>query len=303
MSTLESTSRVIIAERPPVHGLAWGLLGVIIFSLTLPFTHVAVRTLDPVFVGAGRAVVAGVLAAVLLGITRSSWLTRHQVGSALVVAAGVVIGFPLLTSVALRDVPASHGAVVIGILPAATAVVAVLRGRESPSPTFWMASFAGAASVLGFVLIGGGATGVAGADVLLLLAVVAAAIGYAEGGLLARQIGAWRTICWALVLALPVMVPLTIGSVLANPVTADASGWLAFGYVSLFSMFLGFFAWYRGLAIGPIASVSQIQLAQGVFTLAWAAAFFGDALTVATAAGAACVVLFAFLAVTARVQR
>lgn len=303
MTTLESTSLPIAAERPPVQGLAWGLLGVIIFSLTLPFTHVAVRTLDPVFVGAGRAVVAGALAVLLLVITRSCWLARPQVGSALVVAAGVVIGFPLLTSLALRDVPASHGAVVIGILPAATAVVAVLRGRESPSPTFWVASLAGAASVVGFVLIGGGRAGLAGADVLLLLAVGAAAIGYAEGGLLARQIGAWRTICWALVLALPVMVALTVGSVLANPVTADASGWLAFGYVSLFSMFLGFFAWYRGLALGPIASVSQIQLAQGVFTLAWAAAFFGDVLDAATATGAACVVLFASLAVTARVQR
>lgn len=260
MSTMESTSRVDAAERAPVRGLAWGLLGVIIFSLTLPFTHVAVRTLDPVFVGAGRAVVAGALAAVLLLVTRSSPLGRRQLGSALVVAGGVVIGFPVLTSLAMRDVPASHGAVVIGILPAATAVVAVLRGRESPSATFWVASLAGAASVIGFVVVGGGGSGAAGADVLLLLAVVAAAIGYAEGGLLARRVGAWRTICWALVLALPVMVPLTIGSVLTNPVTADATGWLAFGYVSLFSMFLGFFAWYRGLAIGPIAAVSQIQL-------------------------------------------
>ncbi|MGJ9422843.1 DMT family transporter [Aeromicrobium sp. CF3.5] len=303
MRTIESSVASPTSDRVPARGVLWGLIGVITFSLTLPFTHVAVRTLDPVFVGAGRGVVAGALAALLLVITRSPRLTRRHVGSALVVAGGVVVGFPLLTSLAMREVPASHGAVVIGILPAATAVVAVLRGRESPSATFWVASWAGAASVIGFVLIGGGPTGLAGADVLLLLAVVAAAIGYAEGGLLARQIGAWRTICWALVLALPIMVPMTIGSVVAHPVSADLSGWVAFGYVSLFSMFLGFFAWYRGLAIGPISSVSQIQLAQGVFTLIWAAAFFGDALTIATVTGAACVVLCAFLAVTARVQR
>lgn len=290
--------------RATATGMLWGLLGVLIFSLTLPFTHVAVRTLDPVFVGAGRAVVAAALAIVVLAATRSARPDRRRGVRLLVVAGGVVVGFPLLTSLAMQEAPASHGAVVIGVLPAATAVAAVLRSRERPSRTFWIASLAGAVSVLGFVLVGTGASdGLGRADVLLLLAVVAAAAGYAEGGLLAREIGSWQTICWALVLSLPLMVPLTIGSAMAQPVSAGPAGWTAFAYVSVFSMFLGFFAWYRGLAIGPMASVSQIQLVQGVLTLLWSVAFFGDALTVATVAAACLVLVCAFLAVTARVRR
>ncbi len=294
----------VLGHRAPASGLLWGFVGVGIFSLTLPFTHVAVATLDPLFVGAGRAVVAAVLAAAVLAVTCSPRPARRHVGRLLVVGGGVVLGFPLLTSIAMSSAPASHGAVVIGVLPAVTAAVAVVRGRERPAPLFWCASVAGASVVIGYVLIGAGDdVGLGPADVLLLLAVVAAAIGYAEGGLLAREIGSWQTICWALVLSLLLTIPLTVWSATTVGVSAPASGWLAFAYVSVFSMFLGFFAWYRGLAIGPMASVSQIQLVQGALTLVWSAAFFGDALTLSNLVGAGLVLVCASVAVSARVRR
>ncbi|MGD8194521.1 DMT family transporter [Herbiconiux sp. P18] len=301
-------------QRGATPGLAWGFVGVLAFSFTLPFTRIAVATLDPLFVGAGRALVAAVLAGVVLTATRSRLPARRLWPRILVVAGGVVLGFPFLTSFALQSAPAAHGAVVIGLLPAATAVVAVLRARERPSRMFWVASVAGAMAVVGFtVLASGGFGGLHASDLLLLGAVVAAAVGYAEGGLLAREMGSWQVICWALVAAAPVMAVLTGVSIAAHPLfgagagggagATGLDGWLAFGYVSVVSMFLGFFAWYRGLGIGPIASVSQMQLVQPVLTIAWAALLLGEALTPLTLAGAVAVVACAALAVRARVRR
>ena len=288
-------------------GTAFGLAGVLTFSLTLPFTRLAVRDLDPLFVGSGRAVVAALLAAVLLSARRVPRPSRAQLARLLVVAAGVVAGFPLLTSAALRSVPASHGAVVIGVLPLATAVAAAVRGRERPPLRFWLAGAAGLVAVLGFLATGTGGFGRPGAaDVLLLGAVALAALGYAEGGLLAREIGAWQTICWALLIALPVMVPLAVVGAVRGGLTATAhagaGAWLAFGYLSVFSMFLGFFAWYRGLAIGPLTSVSQLQLLQSVFTLAWSALFFGEDVGAWVWTAAAAVLLCALAATRARIR-
>jgi drug/metabolite transporter (DMT)-like permease len=280
------------------------LLGVLAFSFTLPFTRVAVATLDPLMVSAGRAVVAAALAAVVLLATRSPLPSRRLWPRILVVAAGVVVGFPMLTSFALQTSPASHGAVVIGLLPAATAVVAVMRGRERPSRMFWIASGAGALAVIAFTVItSGGFGGVHLSDLLLLGAVVAAAVGYAEGALLSREIGSWQVICWALIAAAPVMAALTGISVAQHPPVAPLEGWLAFAYVSAISMFLGFFAWYRGLAIGPIASVSQIQLVQPVLTIVWAALLLGEPLTLLTVVGALAVIVCAAAAVRSRVRR
>ncbi|GAA2235977.1 DMT family transporter [Herbiconiux moechotypicola] len=274
------------------------------FSFTLPFTRIAVTGIDPLVVGAGRAVVAAALGAVVLAVTRSRIPSRRLWLRLLVVAAGVVVGFPFLTSFALQTAPASHGAVVIGLLPAATAVVAVLRGRERPGLLFWVASAAGAAAVIGFTVVtSGGFGGVHLSDLLLLGAVVAAAVGYAEGALLAREIGSWQVICWALVAASPLMLALTAVGVAAHPPTAGVDGWLAFAYLAGVSMFLGFFAWYRGLAIGPIASISQIQLVQPVLSILWAALLLGEQLTPATLVGALAVVACATLAVRARVRR
>jgi drug/metabolite transporter (DMT)-like permease len=284
-------------------GLLFGVLGVLAFSFTLPFTRIAVEQLDPLFIGAGRAIVAAALAAVVLAVTRQRFPRGAQWLRLGIVAVGVVAGFPLLTSFALQTVPAAHGAVVIGLLPAATAVAAVIRAKERPSIAFWVASGAGVASVVAFIAVaGGGLDGLHPSDLLLLGAVVLAAIGYAEGALLSRELGSWQTICWALVVALPVMIPLTAVSLAGHGWPhADASHWMAFGYLALVSMFLGFFAWYRGLAIGPIAQVSQIQLVQPVLTIVWSALIVGERLDLLVWLGALVVVACAALAVRARV--
>ena len=290
-------------------GMAFGLLGVLAFSFTLPFTRVAVAELSPLFIGAGRAVAAALLGAIVLAVVRPRLPRgRHWLRLA-VVGLGVVAGFSLLTSFALQTVPAAHGAVVIGLLPAATAAAAVLRAKERPSRAFWWASAAGVVAVIGFVAISaGGIAALQPADLLLVAAVVSAAIGYAEGAMLSRELGSWQTICWALLVSLPVMVPLTVVGA-ASMIEANhrwpevgLQAWLAFAYLATVSMFLGFFAWYRGLAIGPISRVSQIQLVQPVFTIVWSALLLHEHLDWTVWAGAAVVVLCAATAVRSRVR-
>jgi drug/metabolite transporter (DMT)-like permease len=215
----------------------------------------------------------------------------------------VVVGFPFLTTYALTVAPASHGAVVIAILPAATAVAAVLRTRERPAPAFWAAAGLGAVAAVVFAALqGGGVGGLGWPDLLLFGAVLAAAIGYAEGGLLSRELGSWQTISWALLLAAPVMTVLTVAAWAAAPPRASAAAWLAFAYLAAVSMYLGFFAWYRGLALGPMAQVSQTQLVQPILTITWAAVLLGEPLTWPTAAGAAAVIACATLAVRTRLR-
>lgn len=285
-------------------GLWWGLLGVAAFSFTLPFTRMAVDGLSPLFIGAGRAVVAAVCAAAVLLVTRQAWPSATQWLRLAVVGGGVVAGFPLLTSFALQTAEAGHGAMVIGLLPAATAAMAVIRGRERPTRSFWLFALLGAmAAVLFASLQHGGAGQLRWADLLLFAAVIAGAVGYAEGGLLARELGAWQTVSWALVLFSPLMLGLTVFSVTQEPPVATPVHWAAFAYLGVVSMFLGFFAWYRGLAIGPMAQVSQVQLVQPVLTLLWAALLLGEHITVPTILGGAAVIMCAGLAVRARLTR
>jgi drug/metabolite transporter (DMT)-like permease len=213
----------------------------------------------------------------------------------------VVVGFPLFTSLALMTQTAAHGAVVISVLPAVTAVFAVLRGGERPRPMFWAASAAGLVAVLAFLAFSGAMSGsVEPADLFLLAAVALCGLGYAEGGALARDLGGARTICWALVASLPVTVPVTAVAALAHPPHADAVGWLGFGYLTVVSMFLGFFAWYAGLARGGVAHVGQLQLAQPVLTLAWSALLLSEPVG-ASAVGASLLVL-ACVALTQRTR-
>ena len=284
-------------------GLWWGLLGVAAFSFTVPFTRVAVAGLSPLFIGSGRAVVAATLASVALILTRQRLPLPRQWARLAVVGGGIVVGFPLLTSFALTSVPASHGAVVIALLPAATATAAVLRGHERPRTAFWLATLAGAAAAVGFAFAQPGGLGqLHWADLMLLGAVAAAAVGYAEGGLLARELGAWQTVSWALVLAAPLMVALAALAVAQQPPSATPAQWASFAYLGVVSMFLGFFAWYRGLAIGPMTQVSQIQLVQPVLSIAWAALILGESLTQTTLIGGAAVIACAGLAVRARLK-
>ncbi|RKT56078.1 DMT family transporter [Saccharothrix australiensis] len=276
---------------PPGAGLGWGLLGVVAFSFTVPFTRVAVGGLSPLFIGAGRAVVAALLAAAALALTRQPRPRGGQWARLAVVAGGVVVGFPVLTSYALTTAPAGHGAVVVALLPVATAVLAAARGKERPPASFWVLSAVGALAALVFASVQGGGFGrLHWSDLLLFGAVVAAAIGYAEGGLLARELGSWQTVSWALVLAAPLMTALTVASAVQRPPSGTAAQWAAFGYLAVVSMFLGFFAWYRGLAIGPMARVSQVQLVQPVMTISWAAVLLHEELTWPTVIGGAVVI-------------
>ncbi|GAA4032628.1 DMT family transporter [Allokutzneria multivorans] len=269
-----------------------GSLGVLAFSFSLPATRLAVAGMDPWFVAFGRAVVAAALAVVYLRVTRAPLPDRSQLWRLAVVAFGVVVGFPLFTSLALVTQTASHGAVAVALLPAATAVFAVLRAGERPSRVFWLASGGGLLAVLAFFVVAGGAGGgFEAADLLLLAAILACALGYAEGGALSRELGGARTICWALVVSLPVTLPVTAVSVaLGDFANVNASSLFGFGYVSAISMFLGFFAWYAGLARGGVARIGQLQLVQPVLTLLWSALFLGENPGIA-AVGAAVIVL------------
>jgi len=270
-------------------GMLWGLLGVIAFSLTLPATRLAVAYLDPVFVGLGRAVVAAALAAAVLLGTRARRPDRRTLAGLVLVALGVVVGFPLFSAYAMRYVPASHGAVVVGLLPLATAVAGALFAHERPSPRFWGCALVGSGVVGGFAVWKGGGA-LHRADLLLVAAVVSAAVGYAEGARLARSLGGWQVISWALVIAAPIVAVPTWLSLDSRIAAAPWTAWAAFAYVSAVSMFLGFFAWYKGLALGGIAAVGQLQLLQPFFTLFASAVLLHETLDAPTFIAAALVV-------------
>lgn len=284
-------------------GLWWGLVGVAAFSFTVPLTRVAVGGFSPLFIGSLRAVVAGVLAALALAATRKRRPRGGQWWRLALVGGGIVVGFPLLTSYALTTAPASHGAVVIALLPAATAVLVVLRGHEHPPLPFWIAAGAGAIAAIGFASAQWGGLGrLHWADLLLFGAVLAGAVGYSEGGLLARELGAWQTVSWALVLCSPLMVALTVVSAAGRAPHGTPAQWAALAYLGVVSMFLGFFAWYRGLAIGPMAQVSQVQLVQPVLSICWAGLLLGEHLGWATVVGGPVVIACAGSAVRVRLS-
>jgi drug/metabolite transporter (DMT)-like permease len=302
-----AAAAVTVRPRPgaPLAGVALGLAGVVAFSLSFPATKLAVESLDPWFIAFGRAAVASALAAVVLVAGRAPRPSAAQLRGLAVVAGGVIVGFPLLTWIALETVGSAHAAVVIAVLPAATAVAAVLRGGERPGPLFWAAAAAGSLLVAGYVLgRSGGGHGLVLADVWLLLGVVVCGLGYAEGGRLARDLGGARTICWALVLSAPLTLPVAVISGIGGGVAdASATAWGGFAYVSIFSMFLGFFAWYAGLSRGGIARVGQVQLAQPLLTIGWSALLLGEAVDLGLLGVALAVLACVAVAQRARVGR
>src|SRR6478609_2039989 len=233
-----ATEQSAITQR----GEMWGLLGVLAFSFSLPFTRVAVEELDATFVGLGRALVAAALAAIFLTATKAKLPARKDIPRFAIVGLGVVIGFPLFSSLALKSLESAHASIVVGLLPAATAVFAVLRAGERPTKAFWFAAAAGLLAVIAFAATQG-VNGIAVADLLVLVAVILGALGYAEGGALSRTYGGPQTICWALLVTAPFLViPVAVAA--QQPMQASPEAWLSFAYVSAISMFLGFFAWY-----------------------------------------------------------
>lgn len=251
-------------------GWGSGLLGVVIFSGSLPATRVAVADLSPLFLTSARAVIAALLGLVFLLALRQARPARNDVISLGVVSIGVVVGFPLLTGLALRQVTAAHSIVFIGLLPLATALFGVLRGGERPRPAFWIFSVVGAATVAGFALSRSDGGSVVG-DALMVGAILLCGLGYAEGAALSRRLGGWQVISWALLLALPVMAVVALSTLPSDWSAVGVPAWIGLGYVSVFSMLVGFIFWYRGLALGGIAGVGQLQLLQPFFGLILAA--------------------------------
>ncbi len=248
----------------------FGTLGVIGFSLTLPATRLAITDLDPTFVGLGRAIIAAVIAGISLAMANAprpvgmQWL---RLGGT---AMGVVIGFPLLSTWAMTTVPAAHGAVVVGLLPLSTALFGVWLAGERPRPLFWGSTIMGSITIAYFSLSSGGGSFQTG-DLLLLGAVAAAGFGYAEGARLSRQLGAWQTISWALVISVPILLVPTLKTMPYNIASAGWQSLCGFAYVSVVSMFLAFVVWYKGLALGGIARIGQLQLLQPFLTIFFAA--------------------------------
>ncbi len=252
-----------------------GFLGVLIFSGSLPATRVAVMEFDPVFLTVARATIAGLLALGVLLVTRQKRPTRAQLQPLVIVALGVVVGFPLLTALALQHVTSAHSIVFIGLLPLATALFGVLRGGERPRPIFWLFSVTGSLLVAGFALSQGLSASLTG-DLLMLAAVLVCGLGYAEGATLSRTLGGWQVICWALLISLPFMLLLSLLTMPASFANISPPAWIGLAYVSLFSMLIGFVFWYRGLAQGGIAAVGQLQLLQPFFGLALAASLLHE---------------------------
>lgn len=243
-----------------------GLLGVIIFSASLPATRIAVGGFSPLFLTSARAVIAAVLGIGLLIVLKQSRPSRADLTSLVIVAIGVVVGFPLLTALALQHITSAHSVVFIGLLPFSTAIFGVLRGGERPKPMFWLFSCLGSLTVAAFALTQSAETSLQG-DLLMVAAIVLCGLGYAEGAVLSRRLGGWQVISWALVLSLPLTAVLAFSTLPETWTGISVSAWAALGYVSVFSMLIGFVFWYRGLAIGGIASVGQLQLLQPFFGL------------------------------------
>lgn len=255
-----------------------GFIGMLIFSGSLPATRVAVADFDPVFLTAARATIAGALALLALWLLRAPRPTRAQAVPLAIVAVGVVIGFPLLTAMALQHVTSAHSVVFIALLPLSTAAFGVLRGGERPRLVFWIFSILGSLLVIGFAA-GQGLTASPAGDLLMLAAILVCGLGYAEGAKLSRTLGGWQVICWALVLSLPAMLALALWRLPASVAGVGAPAWMGLGYVSLFSMLIGFVFWYRGLAQGGIAAVGQLQLLQPLFGLALAAGLLRESVS------------------------
>jgi len=277
-------------SRKEKMGILLGLLGVICFSLTLPATSVAVEYFGATFVGLGRGVIAAILVAIILIVKKVKLPTARQFKSLLIVSLGAVLGFPLLTSWAMTSLPVSHGAIELALLPLATAGFAMMRAGEIPSRKFWLSSIAGALAVIIYAIyLGLGQLHIA--DFALLATVVILGLSYAEGGMLAQELGSWQVIAWAIIIAVPVLIIPVSLNVSGEMLHAPLKAWISFLYLAIVSQFLAYVAWYGGMAMGGISRVSQIQYLQPFLMIIFAALFLHESITVFTIVIAIAVVL------------
>jgi drug/metabolite transporter (DMT)-like permease len=261
---------IVRTKQLNANGWLNGFIGVLLFSGSLPATKLAILDFGPLFLTFARATIAGLLALAALSIFKQKWPNRNQVIPLIIVALGVVLGYPLLSALALQHITSAHSIVFVGLLPLATALFGVWRGGERPKPLFWLFSIFGSLLVIGYAVAQGLTASPVG-DLLMLAAVVVCGLGYAEGAKLSKTLGGWQVISWALLLSLPVMLPLSFIYMPPGFENVNAGAWTSLAYVSLFSMFIGFVFWYKGLAQGGVALVGQLQLLQPFFGLALAA--------------------------------
>lgn len=268
-TVLEST------QQTATSGWVNGFIGVLLFSGSMPATKVAVLSLDPIFVTAARAGIAGILALICLLVFKEKRPTKKQLMPLAIVAIGGVIGFPLLSALALQYITSAHSLVYLGILPMSTAVFAVLRGGEKPKRIFWLFSILGSLIVIGFAALQGGTSSPVG-NILMIIAILLCGLSYAEGAKLSKSLGGWQVISWAVVISLPISLPIMYLTAPSAPTLISTETWIGVAYLGIFSMFIGFIFWYKGLAQGGTASVGQLQLLQPFFGLALAATLLNE---------------------------
>lgn len=256
--------------KKQTNGWINGFIGVLMFSGSMPATKAAIQDLSPLFVTVSRAGIAGLLAVCVLICFKEKLPEKAHFISLAIVALGAVIGFPLLSALALKYISSAHSIIFLGLLPLTTAIFGVFRGGERPGYLFWLFSILGSLLVIGFAIAQGLSASPQG-DILMLFAVILCGLGYAEGAQLSKTLGGWQVISWALVLSLPLTVPIMFLLFPPSFTTVSPGAWIGLAYVSLFSMFIGFIFWYRGLAQGGIAAVGQLQLLQPFFGLVLAA--------------------------------
>lgn len=290
------------ARYRPLMGVMLGVIGVCIFGVTLPMMRIAVLDMSVTFMTAGRAAGAGLVALMLLILSRSAWPSRAEFWRLCLISICLVAAFPGFSALAMQTVPASQGGVVLAVLPLATALAATLVAQERPSRLFWALALIGSGLVLAFVL-GNGEGGFRIGYLFLLMAAIWTALGYALSGAMSRDRQGWEVISWALVIALPISVPITWLSLPVDPAALPAKAWIAFAYLTLMSQFIGFFAWNAGLAMGGVARVGQVQLLQTFVTLGVSMLLLGESVDQRTGFYALAVVAVVFAGRYAPVRR
>ncbi|MDO6406840.1 DMT family transporter [Pantoea phytobeneficialis] len=276
-----------------LNGWLSGFIGVMIFAGSLPATRAAIGGFDPLFLTCARATIAALLGGALLMVLRQKRPALTDIPALAITALGVVVGFPLLTALAVQHISSARSMVFLGLLPMSTAIFAVLRGGERPRPVFWLFSLAGSAIIAGYAL-GGTAGNMMAGDVLMIAAIILCGLGYAEGAKLSRRLGGWQVISWALLVAVPVMLPAAIYTAPATFSGIAMPAWLGLAWVSVFSMLIGFIFWYHGLAKGGIAAVGQLQLIQPFMGFALAALLLHESISWAMLAVAGATIMCVF---------